>query len=311
MLPPEQQKRFAAKPSLLSPTSATEQGGEEGVRILNAPSPSRSSTVSAGSSGRSKKLAAIAFVLVAIAGAATLLGVPDTVSGMLGKNEIEPVAAKVPSTLASNAAAARPTAQPAPPVIIPTPAVAPEANTAAIITDETSTAKAVASVKTDQPDNLTSALEAGIKPHPASLKTALEASAVPAKSKPAPRAPLVNRVATVKSTEQPAHAAKLPAKAPSGDSDVSLIAALVAHDIEHGAKPKPAASSKSVKIAAAKSGAKTKGGLANEKAELQPVRESSAAQLEKCHAQDFVDAEMCRWRVCSGKWDTDPACKVK
>ena len=101
-------------------------------------------------------------------------------------------------------------------------------------------------------------------------------------------------------------------KSGDSDSDISLIAALVAYGIEHNSNPTAKAPVKSPTIkAVGKPPLKQKVAGKDATMNVQPVHESSADQLEKCHTQDFVDGEVCRWRVCAGKWDTDPACSIK
>ncbi|MDP9107639.1 MAG: hypothetical protein M3N23_01025 [Pseudomonadota bacterium] len=143
------------------------------------------------------------------------------------------------------------------------------------------------------------------------MKSALEAA--PGKVAAAPAAHIksglhastASKPAPSKHVEAPALAKTEPKPAASkADSDVSLIAALVAHDDvkEH----KHPATAKPSKVAGT---AKTKVGTKD--SETSAATETAASRLAKCRGQDFVDAEICRWHVCSGKWETEPACKVK
>ena len=314
MLPPEQQKRATAKPSLLS---ASDQSGEPSVRILNNAGP-----VTNGGNGllRSTRPAlhpvVVGLVALILLVAVAMFAASDMLSGLFRSSDNQLV------TRPSSTPADRMAKHDAP-AVVPVPAVAqatpdikpatPASEAATIITDETGLKGG--SIKRDTPtsapDQLTSALEAGIKPQPSSLKSALEASPVKVAGAPSAHvksgviASTVTKPASSKHVDAPALAKTEPKPAASkADSDVSLIAALVAHDdVKEHKHPVTAKSSKVAGTAKTKAG--TKDG------DTSAATETASSRLAKCRGQDFVDAEICRWHVCSGKWETEPACKVK
>lgn len=77
---------------------------------------------------------------------------------------------------------------------------------------------------------------------------------------------------------------------PAGDSDVTLLSALVAH-----AKQQP-------QEAAAVSGA-------GPDVVLRSARDSTTTLLQRCEQLSAVEAMLCRSRICAGPGDTDPACR--
>lgn len=80
------------------------------------------------------------------------------------------------------------------------------------------------------------------------------------------------------------------AVAKHSDSDVDLLAVLVARTKPYDAHAPQSASD-------AKAAAAAKG---------HPV--SLAAQVKQCDKSNFFEAQLCRWRVCSDHWGKDPAC---
>lgn len=307
MPPPEQQKRTAGKPSLLSPTDTAV---EEGIRILNAAPATGLRPALPAPQRRTGNLVALGLLVVAIAGALLVLRGPESQPKIVATSTTPPALG-----ISAPVATARATE------LMPASAGAPASASAmvtesgaAIITEDAPPAKGGALVAASGGDSLTSALEAGIKPRGASLKSALEAEAAPTKVKAAAHAPLVNRIAAVKKTDDGVKPAK--SDRVKGDSDVSLLAALVAHDTEHSGKAVGKAAvtpSKNTTLAqTSKSAAKmpVKSSETHHDAEPAATRPSSAARLKQCKTLDFVGAEMCRWRVCSGHWDTDAACKL-
>ena len=91
---------------------------------------------------------------------------------------------------------------------------------------------------------------------------------------------------------------------PQGDSDVTLLAAIVAHNHENPpteVKPAPKAGS----IASLIKGDEADGIASN--TETSPL--SLKDQLLKCKKLDAQNADLCKWRVCSGNKADDPACK--
>ena len=284
MLAPEQQTQIVAKPSLLS---TTDQNTEESVRILDFSSFGGNSRVKPICTRRNVSRLAIVLGVVAIASAGVVVNVPELVSGMLGKNKSHAPYSAAGLTLASNVSVVKPAAAVlAPKIEAPAPTAVPApTETAEILTEETPVVKPVESAKTDTSEKLTAALEAGIKPRSALLKSALEASPIPVKVKPAHHAPMVNRAAMTKHADDfSGKAAKPKVKAGKGDSDVSLIAALVAHDTESDEKPAGkviSSAGKSQKITLNKKAeVKRKPVIAVDKVIVQPVVESSASSLD-------------------------------
>ena len=83
---------------------------------------------------------------------------------------------------------------------------------------------------------------------------------------------------------------KKPADAKAGqgkDSDVDLLAALVAHTEPYKSGEKPAATATKVST---------------------PASGSLAEQVKACGQRGFFSDQLCLWRVCDGHWGKDPAC---
>lgn len=73
--------------------------------------------------------------------------------------------------------------------------------------------------------------------------------------------------------------------APAGDSDVTLLAAMVAH----GQRPAEPAPVRDVV--------------------LRQSEDETAALLLRCRQLGLIEGMLCRARICSGHWDSDPACR--
>ena len=108
---------------------------------------------------------------------------------------------------------------------------------------------------------------------------------------PAAAAPPAARTLPHKSQAARTPAARSPNRqhsAPAGDSDVTLLAAMVAHG--QRAEPAPA--------------------------EPVPVRDvvlrqnedETSALLQRCRQLGLIEGMLCRARICSGRWNSDPAC---
>ena len=331
----EQHKRPSGRPSLLGGKSYSDASiTEDSVRILGTSTLQESGIIDAGATAN-RSLRPIAWVLavLAISVALAILIVPNLAARLFGEREARSAGApreKLPAQeQAAATVATRENTVPTKPVStislglrdrsgVLGPVQAGDSG-AATITDEPKPAKPYADVGAVKPDQLVSALEAGSKPHSTSLKIALEAVAPVTKAKPATTAPLVNRVHIARH-EEPTVPKATPSttKASSGDSDVSLLAALVAHDLAKDTKTPRSKAGESVRPAktvtassTAPSTGKSKTAAGADTAESRPVAGNTESELQRCQTQDFVDAEMCRWRICSGKWDTDAACKVQ
>ncbi|NUT63272.1 hypothetical protein [Herbaspirillum sp. C9C3] len=194
----------------------------------------------------------------------------------------------------------------------PASGVASAATDTAVINDTSAPAPdpAADSNPARGPDQLTSALEEGVKPPPATLKNALEAK--PEKTVKPPRS-------TAQHEEKKRKAAKAENR---NDSDVDLIKALVARsgEVEKKRSPEGAGNANGgdgasgqgtpAKSSQAHPGPSRQKDARNVDVVERKNGESTASLLQRCHALGFVEGEFCRWRICSGRWDSDPACKV-
>lgn len=90
------------------------------------------------------------------------------------------------------------------------------------------------------------------------------------------------------------------------DADVTLIAALLSRTGSSGAstdvqKETTSPPKSTGKIAANRGDAKRDVVVRN-------GNESTASLLKRCAALGFIEGELCRFRICSGRWGSDPAC---
>lgn len=154
----------------------------------------------------------------------------------------------------------------------------------------------------------------------AGTEPARPASAAPSPAEKSPLAVATRPVAKAAVPDKPvATAAARPAsgataaKTGEKDGDVELIAALLNRvsnktDAASGhavSKPRPDAVRKSAASATQKKSRKNAG--SRESAGPKPV-DTAQAQLERCNALGFFEAEMCRLRTCTGRWGSDPGC---
>lgn len=155
------------------------------------------------------------------------------------------------------------------------------------------------------PASLTNALEADVQPPPAALEKALQANSAPvAKDKPAVKkkaspalaapaavaAPKVAAAPTVAPVVASGAAMTPAAVAVASEKDVSLLAALVAHNNTSAAKS-------AVDPSAA--------------TPARPVEESAEALLRRCAALESDRQPACRVKACSGPRASDPVCKAQ
>ncbi|MEO6918825.1 MAG: hypothetical protein ABI171_07340 [Collimonas sp.] len=305
MQPSEETARGSVKPNLLSGSTPTENSSGS---ILNAlegkESPARG--IAQKKSGVFR--GAIVVVLLAAIGAGGFFAWNQR-SGQLA----DATAANVPATSAPKEKLPAST----PVLAANTPAPEKTESQAAVIENDPA-------AHTDKPDaaadeasgdpraKLTESLEAGVPVTATSLKKALE-EPKPAKPKPAAKsvnAPLVNRSAP----EKKAAVAQKPAKAGStpADSDVNILTALVSHGDSVTEPPKTKETAKSRQQAKKKAAEPV---LAQNTADEPDIVErkngdSTAGLLQRCKQLGIIEGELCRWRICSGRWDTDTACKV-
>lgn len=115
---------------------------------------------------------------------------------------------------------------------------------------------------------------------PAAVAPPQATRTVPQKSHPAP-ALATTRAAAARPPRRPATVS-----APAGDSDVTLLAAMVAH----GQQPAPVRPEPARDVV------------------LRQDEEETASLLQRCRQLGLIEGMLCRARICSGRWDSDPAC---
>lgn len=310
MQPPNQEKPASRRPSLMP---ASDSPSADEVRILNSISDGKSKArSSSGDARKPRRVLAIVLLLLLLAAGVTVAALhmndrdgAATPAQAASAPPVPPLASAAPATAPASTGSEPASAVP------PTAAPASAPADAAVINDTNPPVPDPAATSAPRgPDQLTSALEEGVKPPPAALKNALEAK--PAKpEKPA------------KQSAQHDEKKKKTAKAEiRNDSDVDLIKALVARSGEVEKKRSNAATNNAsggnganADGAAQKSAQAHAGATKSKEARNVDVverrnGESTASLLQRCHALGFVEGEFCRWRICSGRWDSDPACKV-
>lgn len=80
--------------------------------------------------------------------------------------------------------------------------------------------------------------------------------------------------------------ASQPAAAPPGDSDVALLTAMVAHAHRQEGTAPPVRD-----------------------VVLRQADEDTASLLQRCKQLGMIEGMLCRSRICSGRWDSDSACR--
>lgn len=102
--------------------------------------------------------------------------------------------------------------------------------------------------------------------------------------------------------------------AANSDSDVNLLEAIVAHstgaDLETNKKPstKQKNSSKKSQVSQKEN---TKTASRNADIVERKPGDSTEGLLQRCRQLGFIEGELCRWRICSGLWSVEPACKTQ
>lgn len=299
MQPSEETARGSVKPNLLSGSTATENGSGS---ILNALEGKESPSKAAAQKKSGALRAALVVVLLAAIGA----------GGYFAWNQrsVQPetaIAASAPTpkelppstpVLAANDAA---------------PAEKTESQAAVIENDPAAHADKADEASADPRAKLTETLEAGVPVTSTALKKALEEPKA-SKPKPAPKsvnAPLVNRNVQ----EKKAVAPKPPkAGAQPADSDVNILSALVSHgdSVTEQQPPKAKETAKSKQQAKKKAAepALAQNGSDGPDIVERKAGDSTGGLLQRCKQLGMIEGELCRWRICSGRWDTDAACKV-
>ncbi|WP_443113014.1 hypothetical protein [Herbaspirillum seropedicae] len=294
MQPPKQEKPASTRPSLLS---GSDTPGADEVRILNSISDTKSSGRASAPAARGKggRIAAVAVLLLLLIGAGALVlnGRSESGAPAAAAPEAKPVAPLAAAEPNPNSAPAAPSASTPP---------AASADTAVINDTAPGSAQPEPTSPTSSQAQLTNALEEGVKPPPSTLKNALEAKP----EKPEKPEKPAKQAAREEKRKKAAEA--------KNDSDVDLIKALVARTPEADRKSQArdsAAGASSRKLAQGDTNAPAKhAGGRNVDVVERSGKESTESLLQRCHALGFIEGELCRWRICSGRWDTDAACKV-
>ncbi|MED5613813.1 hypothetical protein [Janthinobacterium sp. P210005] len=149
------------------------------------------------------------------------------------------------------------------------------------------------------------------RPRPAAPATAMAAPAVPAPTVP----PQAAQAATIVNTAAPplpamaATTASAPHKTPPpvrqaaarpqgtrpaaapGDSDVALLTAMVAHAHRQEGTAAP-----------------VRDVVLRRQEQEQEQEQETAELLRRCKQLGLIEGMLCRSRICSGRWDSDPAC---
>ena len=124
-------------------------------------------------------------------------------------------------------------------------------------------------------------------PHGAQAATIVNEAAPAAPPAPAVANPGAARKAASPPVRQAAARAPAsrPAAAVPGDSDVALLTAMVAHAHRQEGAAKPARD-----------------------VVMRKDEEETADLLQRCRQLGMIEGMLCRARICSGRWDSDPAC---
>lgn len=174
----------------------------------------------------------------------------------------------------------------------------------AIIETDAGDSSDPAEAQQDPKTKLTESLEAGLPVSGSSLKTALESPKKshekPVKSVNAERVPEKKSAATTNKAGD----------AKATDRDVNILTALVGDEKSSASsKNGPSAKSKSVSKQNTKQTKTSKHEEDGPDIVERKPGDSTTGLLLRCKKLGFVEGELCRWRICSGRWDTDAACK--
>jgi hypothetical protein len=306
--PSEETARGSVKPNLLSGSTATENSSGS---ILNALEGKESPAKSIAQKKSGVMRGAVVLALLAAIGAGGFFAWNQRASQLA-----DATAASVPAlTTAKELPKELPSSTPQ--LAANTPPPEKVESQAAVIENDPATHSDKSDAASDEAPvdpraKLTESLEAGVPVTATSLKKALE-EPKPSKAKPVAKsvnAPLVNRNVQ----EKKAAAAQKTAKAanPPADSDVNILTALVSHGDSVTEPPKTKETAKSRQQAKKKAAEPV---LAQNTSDGPDIVErksgdSTAGLLQRCKQLGMIEGELCRWRICSGRWDTDTACKV-
>jgi hypothetical protein len=293
----------------------------EGLSILGALEPARSRT-------RAGRRGLLALLTVLLLLPATYLVATTSVL----RQSIALLAFAIPGSETDSAKKPVPSSAPVPSAVAAPPPVAEIASAATITTepsaDKTAPREAPAVA---YPEIGLSQAELAVvaapsvehAPEPAKLSVATVASAgprqTPRRNETKDLAPAVTARAKRTDAGRQAHAPAIAArgskdKDKSKDKDVDLIAALLTHISRPGAANKDATSKQSgtssPSLTLAGSASKREDRAHNRDVVVQTAGESRESLISRCRSLGLVEGELCRIRICSGSWGTDPACSM-
>ncbi|MBE3025246.1 hypothetical protein IMS62_11220 [Janthinobacterium sp. GW458P] len=164
--------------------------------------------------------------------------------------------------------------------------------TIATLAYETAGPPAPPAAKAPVPASVAVAVPAIGPPAPQAVPRAAQAATIVNETAPAaPPAPAVASAGAPRRTAPPERqaAARAPASRPAarapGDSDVALLTALVAHAHRQEGAAKPLRD-----------------------VVVRKDDEETSDLLQRCKQLGMIEGMLCRARICSGRWDSDPAC---
>jgi hypothetical protein len=300
--PSEETARGSVKPNLLSGSTATENSSGS---ILNALEGKESPSKASAQKNSGALRAGLVVVLLAAIGAGGYFALnqrgsqPETAIAASAPAPKElPPSTPAPALAANDAASAEKT----------------ESQAAVIENDPAAHADKADEASADPRAKLTETLEAGVPVSSTALKKALEEPKA-SKPKPAPKsvnAPLVNRNVQEKKVAPPKAPNAPKAGAQPSDSDVNILTALVSHGDSVNEPPKAKETAKSRQQAKKKAAEPVLAQNASDGPDIveRKAGDSTGGLLQRCKQLGMIEGELCRWRICSGRWDTDTACKV-
>jgi hypothetical protein len=330
-------QRGAAQPSLLSGGGENASAGNGILSVLDSQGAKTSSPVAAKSSFTRNVVASGVFLLAGVAAWQVFTSLSTDSSGQ--KNTV-PALASLHEDAAKPAPAMNAVAVSASPAVTAPPEPSPvqsaqiveEKTTVPPVKHEPAAQLAAAKPASAHGDEevvknphsvLSKALESGTEPEKATESKSKPVQAVSEVKKPeaknaeSKKADSKKTAIAKSNVSDKTDAAKNDSSRKGGDSDVELLEALVAHSsgqpvpkdekktVANNAK-KPKTSSKAAPEAvAAKTPEKN-----TDVVERHPG-DSTESLLKRCKQLGFLEGELCRWRMCTGRWNSDPACGGK
>lgn len=326
MVPSEEVKRSSSQPSLLSTAGDTEVTGG---RILSTLDGTANLQVKSNNGSRNSLLRGILLI--------GFLGIGGAGAWMIYHD------GKVPVREQTGVVAAEQAAKPAAIVLASAamqPAAKANANDVQTIKSESATIiNEVVSTENSKPTDdkvvggdaehpakpvskgvLSDALEAGATPHSdAAKKSSMISSDSTHKLKSA-KSVEISKANTKREAKPVSRQSNSKEKQKNGDStansdsDVNLLEAIVAHstgaDLDANKKPsaKQKNSSKKSQVSPKEN---TKTASRNTDIVERKPGDSTEGLLQRCRQLGFIEGELCRWRICSGLWSVEPACKTQ